>query len=75
MEGGEDDVVEEAEQNPTVDKVEERFKDCFIGNKRLKRQLSPASAEQRVYECNGYVEFDPYGTKMRALDLIYQFHC
>lgn len=76
MEGGEDDEVQEAEQNPPIDKVEERFKYCFIGNnKRLKRQLSPASADQRLYECNGYVEFDPYGTKMRALDLIYQFHC
>ncbi|KAL8114222.1 hypothetical protein AgCh_021176 [Apium graveolens] len=75
MEGGEDDEVEVAEPNPTIDKVEERFKDCFIRNKRLKRQLSPASAEQRVFESNGYVEFDPYGTKMRALDLIYQFHC
>ncbi|KAL1828562.1 hypothetical protein DCAR_0207800 [Daucus carota subsp. sativus] len=74
MEGAEDDEVEEAEQNPTIERVEERFKDCFIGNKRLKRQLSPASAEQRVYECGGRVEFDPYGTKIRALDLIYQFH-
>lgn len=74
MEGGEDDEVQEAVQNPTIEKVEERFKDCFIGKKRLKRQLSPATAEQRVYEYNGNAEFDPYGTKMRALDLIYQFH-
>lgn len=75
MEGGEDVEVEQADHNTTIDRVEERFKDCCIRNKRLKRQLSPASAEQRVYECSGNVEFDPYVTKMRALDLIYQFHC
>lgn len=74
--GDGDEEVEEAELN-TIERVEERMRNCFIQNKRRKRPLSPAAvaaAEQRVYEHNGNVEFDPYGTKMRALDLIYQFH-
>ncbi|PIN16241.1 hypothetical protein CDL12_11118 [Handroanthus impetiginosus] len=63
----------------TVDKVEERMRECFIQNKRPKRRLSPsaaAAAEQRQsYENEAVaVEFDRLGTKLRSLDLIYQFH-
>ncbi|KAG8391753.1 hypothetical protein BUALT_Bualt01G0219800 [Buddleja alternifolia] len=68
----------------TVEKVEERMRECFIQNKRPKRPLSPAAAaaaeQLRSYEnaaVNGgaaAAEFDPLGTKLRALDLTYQFH-
>lgn len=81
----EHDDGNEAEQKVIVDGVEERMRDCFIQNKRPKRSLSPSAvaavAEQRrTYEnevagrgCSSS-EFDPQGTKLRSLDLIYQFH-
>ncbi|MCD7461161.1 hypothetical protein HAX54_045413 [Datura stramonium] len=78
--GDEEDDVNETEQNSrsSVDRVEERMRDCFIQNKRPKRPLSPAStaAEQRQsYDNDGpAVEFDPHATRSRSLDLIYQFH-
>ncbi|KAI3444619.1 hypothetical protein Pfo_001284 [Paulownia fortunei] len=65
----------------TVEKVEGRMRECSIQNKRPKRQLSPSAAEQRrsyenVAVWGGAVaaEFDALGTKLRSLDLIYQFH-
>lgn len=69
----------------SIDGVEEGMRDCFIQNKRPKRSLSPSAvaavAEQRrSYENEvagrGYssAEFDPQWTKLRCLDLIYQFH-
>lgn len=83
MQIGDDDDEVEAEENSktTIEKVEERLRDCFIKNKRPKRPLSPSSAavaeERRLYE-NGFVGgakgFDPHETKLRALDLVYQFH-
>ncbi|XP_073154718.1 uncharacterized protein [Henckelia pumila] len=67
-----------------VDKVEERMRDCFIQNKRPKRALSPSTAvaaeQRRTWENDGLrddavvAEYDPYATKLRSLDLIYQFH-
>ncbi|KAK4418699.1 hypothetical protein Salat_2282700 [Sesamum alatum] len=84
-EGGEPMQVgdDEDEQNSraatsaaTVDKVEERMRECFIQNKRPKRQLSPSAADQwRSYETYAAAgEFDPVGTKLRSLGLVYQFH-
>ncbi|XP_058222999.1 uncharacterized protein LOC131332718 [Rhododendron vialii] len=81
----EDDEEEQGESNskPTIDGVEERMRDFFIQNKRLKRPLSPAAAaaaedRQRLSDerdlVRGSVGFDPLGTRLRALDLIYQFH-
>ncbi|KAJ0052629.1 hypothetical protein Pint_00339 [Pistacia integerrima] len=75
------DDDEEEISKTSVDKVEERMRDCFIKNKRTKRPLSPSSVavaeEKRLYE-DGFVGgvngFDPYGAKLRALDLVYQFH-
>ncbi|XP_055817382.1 uncharacterized protein LOC129886634 [Solanum dulcamara] len=78
--GDEEDGVNETELNSktSVDRVEERMRDCFIQNKRPKRPLSPASAvaeQRRSYDNDRPdVEFDPHGTKLRSLDLIYQFH-
>ncbi|KAJ9188390.1 hypothetical protein P3X46_003750 [Hevea brasiliensis] len=65
--------------NTTIDKVEEKMRDCSIKNRKPKRPLSPSSmAEERrlledrdAREING---LDPYGTRLRALDLVYQFH-
>ncbi|KAM3397624.1 hypothetical protein P3S68_001137 [Capsicum galapagoense] len=74
------DDVNESEQNSrtSVDGVVEKMRDCFIQNKRPKRPLSPVSAaaeQRRSYIKDGPVlEFDPLGTKLRSLDLIYQFH-
>ncbi|KAI8572147.1 hypothetical protein RHMOL_Rhmol01G0176100 [Rhododendron molle] len=81
----EDDEEEQGESNskPTIDGVEERMRDFFIQNKRLKRPLSPAAAaaaedrQRRSDErdlVRGSVGFDPLGMRSRALDLIYQFH-
>ncbi|KAK4738693.1 hypothetical protein R3W88_002390 [Solanum pinnatisectum] len=78
--GDEEDAVNETEHNSksSIDRVEERMRDCFIQNKRPKRPLSPTSAvaeQRRSYDNDGPdLEFDPHGTKLRSLDLIYQFH-
>ncbi|KAL3743460.1 hypothetical protein ACJRO7_018711 [Eucalyptus globulus] len=75
-----DDDGGEAEENSkaTVDRVEERMRNCFIKNKRPKRPLSPSSAaaaeEGRGGGGDGVPGYDPHGTRLRALDLVYQFH-
>lgn len=73
--GDDDDDVNETSKT-SVDRVEERMRDCFIQNKRPKRPLSPVSAAADLrYDNDGPdFEFDPHGTKLRSLDLIYQFH-
>ncbi|XP_039166854.1 uncharacterized protein LOC104443205 [Eucalyptus grandis] len=79
MQVGDDDGGE-AEENSkaTVDRVEERMRNCFIKNKRPKRPLSPSSAaaaeEGRGGGGDGVPGYDPHGTRLRALDLVYQFH-
>ncbi|CAK9145769.1 unnamed protein product [Ilex paraguariensis] len=74
MEVGDDDEVE-TEQNSktTVERVEEKMRDCFIQNKRVKRPLSPtaaAVAELRRISRDEFArdleEFDPHGTKLRV---------
>ncbi|KAH6830802.1 hypothetical protein C2S53_009560 [Perilla frutescens var. hirtella] len=77
---------DEEEQNSraattAVDKVAWRMRECFIQNKRPKRQLSPSAEQRRSFddaaERSGVAaadEFDPSRTKLRSLDLIYQFH-
>ncbi|KAF7152372.1 hypothetical protein RHSIM_Rhsim01G0155700 [Rhododendron simsii] len=81
----EDEEQGESNSKPTIEGVEERMRDFFIQNKRLKRPLSPAAAaaaaaedrQRRLDErdlVRGSVGFDPLGTRLRALDLIYQFH-
>ncbi|KAM3322872.1 hypothetical protein P3S67_004023 [Capsicum chacoense] len=81
--GGEPMQVGDANENEqnsrtSVDGVVEKMRDCFIQNKRPKRPLSPvsAAAEQRRSHIKDVpvLEFDPLGTKLRSLDLIYQFH-
>lgn len=84
MEVGDDD--DEAEPSGeiaggTIDKVEEKMWGCFIKNKRLKRPLSPSTAavaEERRLSDDGFVgrvkEFDAHAMRLRALDLVYQFH-
>ncbi|XP_048141427.1 uncharacterized protein LOC125316637 [Rhodamnia argentea] len=79
MQVGDDDGGE-AEENSkaTIDRVEERMRNCFIKNKRPKRPLSPSSAaaaeEGRAGGGDGFPGYDPHGTRLRALDLVYQFH-
>jgi len=78
--GGVDD--EETTSKCTIDLVEEKMRQCFIKNKRPKRPLSPsataAAMEEKGVAGDAYVErirdYDPYNMKLRALDLLYQFH-
>ncbi|XVF33414.1 hypothetical protein REPUB_Repub17cG0166700 [Reevesia pubescens] len=79
--GDENEAEAEENSKTSIDKVEERMRECFIKNKRAKRQLSPSYAavagERRICEDRfvGCLKgFDPLGDKLRALDLIYQFH-
>lgn len=54
------------------------MRECFIKNKRPKRPLSPSSMAERGMvddvDARGVNGFDPHGTRLRALDLMYQFH-
>ncbi|GAB2290953.1 hypothetical protein Dimus_025211 [Dionaea muscipula] len=75
------DGGDEQNSKNSVDMVEEKMRDFFIQNKRPKRPLSPvsaAAAEWRRLEDHKCVSFppgfDPIGTKLRALDLVHQFH-
>ncbi|KAL6965101.1 hypothetical protein U1Q18_036156 [Sarracenia purpurea var. burkii] len=78
--GGEEEAEAEQTSKTTIDGVEERMRGCFIQNKRHKRPLSPSSAaaaEQRrsyLARDSSALGFDPQGTKLRSLDLVYQFH-
>ncbi|XWS46003.1 hypothetical protein CRYUN_Cryun14cG0027700 [Craigia yunnanensis] len=79
--GDENEAEAEENSKTSIDKVEERMRECFIKNKRAKRQLSPSSAamaeERRICEdrfVGGVKVFDPLGDTLRALDLVYQFH-
>ncbi|CAN1157563.1 hypothetical protein LINPERHAP2_LOCUS21624 [Linum perenne] len=86
MQVGEDEAEEENSIAATITKVEEKMRDCFIKNKRPKRPLSPSSAalaeERRLTGDDGYASgttaikegFDPFETRVRALELIDQFH-
>ncbi|KAL2460738.1 hypothetical protein Adt_41212 [Abeliophyllum distichum] len=81
MQMGDEDAEHDskATTSAAIDKVEERMRECFIQNKRPKRPLSPSEQRQNYGNrdvMGGAVaaDFDPYGTKLRALDLIYQFH-
>lgn len=81
MQVGDDDYEAGTEDNfkATIDKVEEKMRNCFIKNKRLKRPLSPSSvAEERRLvddgDARGIPGFDPHATRLRALDLVFQFH-
>ncbi|XP_010457071.1 PREDICTED: uncharacterized protein LOC104738607 [Camelina sativa] len=76
----ENELAAEEERDSAVEKVGEKMRECFIRNKRVKRPLSPSSAvvetsatEERTGRDYGF-DFDPHAAKLRALDLIYQFH-
>ncbi|KAG4922386.1 hypothetical protein JHK84_051227 [Glycine max] len=85
VEDGGDGDDEETTSKCIIDKVEEKMRHCFIKNKRPKRPLSPAAAaaaaEKRVVSEDGFVgrvsdsDYDPYAVRLRALDLVHQFHC
>ncbi|XP_043710519.1 uncharacterized protein LOC122659474 [Telopea speciosissima] len=72
----------EVEENSrTVNKVEERMRNFALRKKCRKRRLSPSSivaAEQRPSYENGSVweqpSFDPRESRLRSLDLVFQFH-
>ncbi|KAG6729804.1 hypothetical protein I3842_01G050600 [Carya illinoinensis] len=81
IDGDDDDAVEEAGENSkgTLDMVEDKMRDFFIRNKRPKRSLSPSAVaeDRRLYDDGsavGVKGFDPHSTRLRALDLVYQFH-
>lgn len=83
MEVGDDEEVEAEEEisKGAIDKVEEKMRDCFMKNKRPKRPLSPstaAAAEERRLCDDGFVgrvkDYDAHAMRLRALDLVYQFH-
>lgn len=82
MEFGGDDGIEEGNSKGSIERVEEQMRGCFIKNKRgKKRQLSPSAvavAEERRLNGDGLVGsvvgFDPYESRLRALELVYQFH-
>ncbi|KAK7295005.1 hypothetical protein RJT34_17908 [Clitoria ternatea] len=72
---------EETTSKCTIDKVEEKMRDCFIKNKRPKRPLSPSAAafaEEKRFSDDGFggrvKDYDPHAMRLRALDLVYQFH-
>ncbi|GER57468.1 hypothetical protein STAS_35286 [Striga asiatica] len=77
-----DDDGEDEQDSRYVETVEGRLRACSIQNKRLKRQLSPSPAadwrrsvgDVAVMGGAPAAGFDPVGTKLRSLDLIYQFH-
>ncbi|XP_045798459.1 uncharacterized protein LOC123892656 [Trifolium pratense] len=79
MQLGDDEEEEDEETSKcTIDKVEQQLRDCFIKNKRPKRPLSPstvARVEEKRFSNDGFVKgYDPHAVKLRALDLVYQFH-
>ncbi|KAI4356878.1 hypothetical protein L6164_000862 [Bauhinia variegata] len=84
MQVGDNDEVEVEENSKvtsTIEEVEDKMRECFIRNKRPKRPLSPSAAvavEEQRLSGDGFAgrvtDFDPLATKLRALDLIYQFH-
>lgn len=74
-----DDNDDEETSKCTIDRVEEKLRECFIKNKRPKRPLSPsvvAQGDNRQLSDEGFVkDYDPHSSKMKkALDLVYQFH-
>lgn len=82
MEFGGDDGIGEENSKGSIERVEEQMRGCFIKNKRgKKRQLSPSAAavaEERRLNGDGFVGsavgFDPHESRLRALELVYQFH-
>ncbi|EXB96153.1 hypothetical protein L484_017001 [Morus notabilis] len=84
MQLGDDDEndngdVEQVNSRGIVDGVEEKMRNCFIKNKRRKRRLSASALEERTrFIDDGFGAvgegFDPYATRLRALELVYQFH-
>lgn len=80
MQVGDDEEAEEDSRSTSIDRVEERMRNCFIKNKRPKRPLSPSAAEDdderglRGGGGLGRMGYDPQSTRLRALDLVYKFH-
>ncbi|XP_074263252.1 uncharacterized protein LOC141586046 [Silene latifolia] len=81
--GGGGEEEEMSSKDSTMEKVEEKMREfLYIQNKRPKRPLSPvaaAMAERQGFEERESVrvpvaEFDPVETRLRNLDLVYQFH-
>lgn len=75
------DYGDESMHEGTIEMVEEKMKNCFIKNKRVKRVLPSAGAmaeERRVHRDNRFGAaangFDPDVERLRALDLVSKFH-
>ncbi|KAD3069164.1 hypothetical protein R6Q59_016855 [Mikania micrantha] len=61
-----------------IETMEERMKDVSIqSNKRLKRSLSFTSLAggDEIESARAQLDYDTHVNRLRALDLIYQFHC
>ncbi|KAF5811679.1 hypothetical protein HanRHA438_Chr04g0193941 [Helianthus annuus] len=66
------------EEDSKIETMEERLKDISIqqrNNKRLKRSLSSASLDCQIESARARFDYDPHVARLRALDLIFQFHC
>ncbi|KAK4787915.1 hypothetical protein SAY86_011748 [Trapa natans] len=81
MQMNEGDETEEESRSTSIDHVEEKMRNCFIMSKRAKRPLSPSAAavdeEERVLRSSsrmGMMAYDSQSKRLRALDLVYQFH-
>ncbi|KAL8192395.1 hypothetical protein R6Q57_027581 [Mikania cordata] len=61
-----------------IETMEERMKGVSIqSNKRLKRSLSFTSLAggDEIESARAQLDYDTHVNRLRALDLIYQFHC
>uniref|UniRef100_A0A7C8YR63 Uncharacterized protein n=1 Tax=Opuntia streptacantha TaxID=393608 RepID=A0A7C8YR63_OPUST len=73
---------EQESKDSSMERMEEKMRDSlYIQKKRPKRPLSPSSAavaEQQGLEeresVTAAADFDPDGSRLRNLDLVYQFH-
>ncbi|KAJ0797630.1 hypothetical protein HanPI659440_Chr04g0175991 [Helianthus annuus] len=66
------------EEDSKIETMEERLKDISIqqrNSKRLKRSLSSASLDCQIESARARFDYDPHVARLRALDLIFQFHC
>lgn len=79
MRDNDDGDEEQESKDSSMERMEEKMRDSlYIQNKRPKRPLSPSTAQQQGLEERESVlapaDFDPHGSRLRNLDLVYQFH-
>ncbi|KAL2892317.1 Velvet complex subunit B [Bienertia sinuspersici] len=73
-----EDEEELNSKDSSMEKIEEKMRESLcIQNKRLKRPISPSSVvaeERRRFEDRVLADFDSPATRLRNLDLVFQFH-